>query len=74
MKSKYIKVASTNDILELVHRASSVDGDVTVTKGRYVVDAKSFLGVTSLCIEGGATIEYPEDAVEFEKYISQFEV
>ena len=71
---RYIKVNSITDIAMLVKNAIAMQGDVNITKGKYCVDAKSIMGVFSLDLATGATIEYPDDAKEFDKYISKFEV
>ena len=71
---RYIKVNGVTDITMLVKNAIATQGDVNITKGKYYVDAKSIMGVFSLDLAAGAIIEYPDDAKEFDKYISKFEV
>lgn len=73
MKTKYIKISGITDATNLVKEASKVDGDVSAKKGRYIIDCKSIMGVMSINISTGVLIEYPADAIEFEKFISQFE-
>lgn len=72
MKSVYVKIHGINDMTSFVKLASTVEGDVTCHKGRYVVDGKSIMGVMSLDISTGVTVEYPESAKEFDFFISQF--
>lgn len=72
MKSKVIKINTIKDITELVKHASNTEGDVTLRKGKFVIDGKSIMGVFSIDLTSGATIEYPEDAAELEEYISKF--
>lgn len=74
MKTKYIRIYSINDATNLVKMAVNVEGDVTISRGKYVVDAKSLLGVISIDVSSGVTINYPEAATEFDQYISQFEL
>lgn len=72
MKSIYVKINGIADISKLAIAAGAVDGDVTVRKGKYVVDGKSIMGLFSLDLSTGATVEYPEDATDFENYIVTF--
>ena len=72
MKTIYVKINGIADVTKLATAASVVDGDVTVRKGIYVVDGKSIMGLFSLDLSTGATIEYPEDAIDFENYIVNF--
>jgi hypothetical protein len=73
MKSKFIKITNVADVPKFVAQAAAVDGDVICKKGRYIVDGGSILGVMSFDTSTGMTVEYPEAATAFEKYISQFE-
>lgn len=72
-KSKFIKMNSVTDVMNFVKEASKIEGDVTVLKGRYIIDGKSIMGVMSIDMSTGMTVEYPADAVDFENFISQFE-
>lgn len=72
MKTKIIKITSVTDITNFVREAQKVYGDVTVKKGRYVIDGKSLMGMFSLDGSTGLTIEYPETAYAFEEFIEPF--
>ena len=74
MKTSVIKMSAFTDYTLLVTEASRVDGDVTLSKGRYSVDAKSLPGVFSLDLSGGATIEYPEDAFAFDQFLFRYKI
>lgn len=74
LKSKFIKMNNITDITNFIKEASKVKDDITVYKGRYIIDGKSVMGVMSIDISTGMTVEYPETAIEFEKFISQFKV
>ena len=39
-------------------------------KGKYSIDAKSIMGIFSIDLSQGAVIEYPDDAVELDEFIS----
>lgn len=72
MKSLYIKISGITDVTSFVSMAAAVEGDVIASKGRFCVDCKSIMGMFSIDTSTGFTVEYPEDAVNFEKYIIQF--
>ena len=74
MKTAVIKMSAFTDYTLLVTEASKVDGDVTVSKGRYAVDAKSLPGVFSLDLSNGATIEYPDNAFEFDQFLFKYKI
>lgn len=69
-----IKIEDTDSIIIFHKKATEVDGDVDVIKGRYVIDAKSLMGVMSININTGVQVVYPSDAKDFENFISQYEV
>lgn len=74
MKTAVIKMSAFTDYTLLVTEASKVGGDVTISKGRYAVDAKSLPGVFSLDLSDGAKIEYPEDAFEFDQFLFKYKI
>lgn len=74
MKEKYVTIHGINDLNNFIQKARTVDGDVLVTRGKFVVDGKSIMGLFSIDISQGCTVTYPENATEFEEFISQFEV
>lgn len=72
MVSCIISISGLKDVYDFIKEAAKVEGDVTLKRGKYVVDAKSFLGVLSIDVSQDTTISYPEDAVDFDTYIKQF--
>lgn len=48
MKSVNIMLNSINDVKEFVALVCTCDFDIDLTSGRYVVDAKSIMGIFSL--------------------------
>lgn len=72
MKNKYVTIRSINDMTTFVSLCSAVDGDVICRKGKYAVDGKSVLGVMSIDISTGVTVEYPQDADELDSFLEQF--
>lgn len=73
IKEKIIKITGIYEASKLVEEAMKVDGEVTVKRGKYAIDAKSFMGIMAIGIAEGAVIEYPETATDFENFLNQFE-
>ena len=69
-----IQIDNISDVYEFIKFASRVDGDVLVSKGKFTVDGKSFLGIFSLDISKPVIVLYPSDAGEFAEFIRPFEV
>lgn len=67
---RQIKVNAISDATKIVQMATNVNGDVIITKGKYSIDAKSIMGIFSIDLSQGAVIEYPDDAVELDEFIS----
>ena len=74
MREMIVSIKGLNDIYNFIAKAQKVDGDIIVRRGRYVIDAKSILGIFSLDMSQNITITYPETALDFEKFIQQFKV
>lgn len=74
MIEKNISIKSLNDVYNFINKAQSVDGDVTIKRGRYCVDAKSILGVFSVDMSQEVTITYPGTATDFDEFCEQFKV
>lgn len=60
------------DISQFAAMATLTEGDVTVYKDKYVINAKSIMGLFSLNLGTGATVEYPENAVKLEEFLMGF--
>ena len=73
MKMKFIKIKEINDLNSFIQQANLVQGDILAKRGKFVVDAKSLLGIMSINISEGCTICYPNEATNFEKFLSSFE-
>ena len=48
MKTFMIKLDTIQDVKKLVNIVCAFDGDIDLKSGRYVVDAKSIMGIFSL--------------------------
>lgn len=70
MKTFNILLGSINDIKTFVNIVNKYEFDVDLTSGRYVVDAKSIMGIFSLDLSKPIKIDiYADD--EAETFISE---
>ena len=73
MKTFNMTLASINDVKDFVNLVSRYDFDVDLTSGRYVVDAKSIMGIFSLNLSKPIKIEiHSDDCDEFVSQIQRF--
>ena len=61
MKSCEIMLTSINDVKNFVNIVNNYDFDVDLVSGRYVVDAKSIMGIFSLDLSKPIKVEIPTD-------------
>lgn len=74
MKSYEIFLKSIIDVKNFVNIVNEYDFDIDLESGRYVVDAKSIMGIFSLDLSKPITMRvYADDPSEIEKKIVQFE-
>ena len=57
MKTFNLLLSSINDVKDFVNIVSKYDFDVDLTSGRYVVDAKSIMGIFSLDLTQPINVE-----------------
>ena len=72
MKSVTIKLNSINDVKQFVNIVNKYDFDVDLVSGRYIIDAKSIMGIFSLDLSkeiilsaSGATQEFIDEMQQF---------
>jgi phosphocarrier protein HPr len=61
MKTFNIMLKSINDVKDFVNIVNNYDFDVDLTSGRYVVDAKSIMGIFSLDLSKPIKVEIQDD-------------
>ncbi|NJD04213.1 MAG: HPr family phosphocarrier protein [Ruminiclostridium sp.] len=61
MKAFNIMLKSINDVKDFVNIVNKYDFDVDLTSGRYVVDAKSIMGIFSLDLSKPIRVEVHVD-------------
>lgn len=73
MKAFNIMLRSINDVKDFVNVVNKYDFDVDLTSGRYVVDAKSIMGIFSLDLSKPIRVEvHTEDCENFCNEIKAF--
>ncbi len=73
MKTFNILLNSINDVKNFVNIVNKYDFDIDLISDRYVVDAKSIMGIFSLDLTKKITVEaHTEDADAFEKELSPY--
>ena len=75
MKEKQIKLTNIQDVREFVNIVVLTEFEVDLTQGRYLIDAKSIMGIFSLDLLSPITVVAHTDcADEFFDKIKKFEV
>ncbi len=73
MKTFNIMLNSINDVKNFVNTVNKYDFDVDLTSGRYVVDAKSIMGIFSLDLSKPIKVEvFSEDSDAFVEEMKEF--
>ena len=74
MKKVSIKLSTISDIRDFVSQVTLFDGEVDLSSGRYVVDAKSIMGIFSLDLMKpiDMTINSGDNADELLERIAKF--
>ena len=71
IKTFFLMLNSINDVKDFVNIVSRYDFDVDLTSGRYVVDAKSIMGIFSLNLSKPIKVEVHSDNCD--KFLSELE-
>lgn len=73
MKETQIKLTNIQDIREFVNKVILLDYEVDLVQGRYVIDAKSIMGIFSLdLLSPIKVIAHSEGACAFFEEIEKF--
>ena len=73
MRERKIKMTPA-DVQNFVNEASKCDFDIDISYNRYVVDAKSFLGVYGLDFRAPLTVSYNGYNEEFEELLRKYAI
>lgn len=72
----YIRINKVDDIKKFVAITESFDSDIDVIKGRYIIDAKSLLGLYSLDLSEAIGVRINTDSddelVKFQNAMEEF--
>lgn len=73
--TKEIKLEKIKDAMELVDRASKIDGDVWLSnKNGCKVSGKSILGVFDVAVDSDMSVEYPDANADFDEFLNRLEI
>jgi phosphotransferase system HPr-like phosphotransfer protein len=73
MKEMKIKLFTIQEVREFVNQVILVDFEVDLVQGRYIIDAKSIMGIFSLDLLSPITVvAHTESATSFFNKISKF--
>lgn len=67
-----IKLSSINDVKALVNAATEMSCEIDLISGRYVINAKSLIGIFSIDLTKPITVEVhgsEEDAEQFKNFL-----
>ena len=74
MFEKRIKLNAASEVRDFVQAAERCEYDVDVFYNRFVIDAKSLMGVLSLDLNNVLTVQYNEADAEFGRVLERFAV
>ena len=73
MKTFNLMINSINDVKDFVNIVSKYDFDIDLTSGRYIVDAKSIMGIFSLDLSKPIKVEvFSDDSAAFIEEMKAF--
>ena len=74
MKTVQISLNSIDKVKSFVNDITKFDYDFDLVSGRYVIDAKSILGVLSLDLRNILTVQYDGENEAFEAFLEKMAV
>ena len=74
MSQSKIKLNAAEEVQEFVNAASRCDFDIDVYYNRFLIDAKSILGVFSLDLTRELTVDCHGESQEFNRTLKKFAV
>lgn len=73
MNEMMITFKSPDEILEFVNTVSKYEFDMDMKKGRFVVDAKSIIGIMNMGLNSGIRLQmYSDNCDELKKKLLKF--
>ena len=74
MTQSKIKLNATEDVQEFVNAATKCDFDIDIYYNRFLIDAKSILGILSMDLTRDLTVHCYGDSPAFNKTLQKFAV
>ena len=74
MTQSKIKLNATEEVQEFVNAATKCDFDIDIYYNRFLIDAKSILGILSMDLTKVLTVECHGENKEFDRTLKKFAV
>ena len=74
MKKIMVKLHSIEDVKDFVNIMAGIEGETLLYSGRYIVDAKSIMGIFSLDISKPIRLEIEEWKDEYMPWLEKYAV
>lgn len=74
MTQSKIKLTATEEVQEFVNAATKCDFDIDIYYNRFLIDAKSILGILSMDLTKVLTVECHGESKEFDRTLKKFAV
>ena len=74
MTQSKIKLNATKEVQEFVNAATKCDFDIDIYYNRFLIDAKSILGILSMDLTKVLTVECHGESKEFDRTLKKFAV
>ena len=72
MTQSKIKLNATDEVQEFVNAATKCDFDIDIYYNRFLIDAKSILGILSMDLTKVLTVECHGESKEFDRTLKKF--
>ena len=74
MTQSKIKLNATEEVQEFVNAATKCDFDIDIYYNRFLIDAKSILGILSMDLTKVLTVECHGESKQFDRTLKKFAV
>ena len=74
MTQSKIKLNATEEVQDFVNAATKCDFDIDIYYNRFLIDAKSILGILSMDLTKVLTVECHGESKEFDRTLKKFAV
>lgn len=74
MKTVYVDLSNVNHIRKFVSTICSFDGDFDLVQGKYLIDAKSIVGIFSLDLSKPIQLNIEKDSAELDRELMLYTV